>query len=158
MRMSWTAVGFMFVCCFGHSQAAQDSPSGDRRASATTHRHGHAKKRVGKASVYSHKFDGRKTADGTRLEAESNTAASKTLPLGTTARVKNLENGSSTVVEIKDRGPHVKGRIVDVSPKSARELGIDKNGVAPVEVTPLQIPSKDQSKDEAQKTANKKGS
>src|ERR1700756_5604215 len=63
--------------------------------------------RVGKASFYSSKFNGRKMADGTRMDPRSDSAASKTLPLGTTAKVTNLETGESAVVTIRDRGPHV---------------------------------------------------
>ena len=99
-----------------------------------------AKKQKGKASYYSHRFSGRKMADGTRLDPASNAAASKTLPLGTKARVKNLETGKSAVVEIKDRGPYVKGRIVDVTPKTAQQLGMKEDGVAAVEVQPIAPP------------------
>ena len=98
-------------------------------------------KQVGKASFYADKFAGRKMADGTRMDPSDNNAAHKTLPLGTTARVTNLETGRSAVITIQDRGPFVKGRIVDLSPATAREIGLSKeDGVAPVEVTPLSIP------------------
>jgi len=99
-------------------------------------------KQVGKASFYSDKFASRKMADGTRMDPSDDNAASKTLPLGSTARVTNLETGRSAVVTIQDRGPYVKGRIVDVSPATARELGISKqDGVARVEVVPLSVPA-----------------
>lgn len=98
------------------------------------------KKQRGKASYYSHHLSGRKMADGTRLNPRSNAAASKTLPLGTKARVKNLDNGKSAMVEIKDRGPYVKGRIIDVTPRTAKQLGIEKDGVAPVEVEAVSPP------------------
>lgn len=98
------------------------------------------KPRKGKASYYGKKFHGKKMADGTQLDPNSNAAASKTLPLGTKAKVTNLENGKSEVVEIRDRGPYVDGRIVDVTPKTAEKLGIKKEGVAQVEVKPLEIP------------------
>jgi len=99
------------------------------------------RRRVGKASIYAHRLDGRKMADGTRLDAREDVAASKTLPLGTTARVTNLETGDSTVVTIRDRGPYVKGRIVDLSPAAAAKVGIDRHeGVSTVAVTPLRLP------------------
>lgn len=98
------------------------------------------KARKGKASFYGKKFHGKKMADGTPMNPQSNVAASKTLPLGTKAKVTNLENGKSEVVEIRDRGPYVPGRIVDLSPKTADKLDIKKQGVAPVEVKPLDIP------------------
>ncbi|MFK4446530.1 rare lipoprotein A [Caballeronia udeis] len=98
------------------------------------------KARKGKASYYGQKFYSKKMADGTRMNPQSNVAASKTLPLGTKARVTNLENGNNAVVEIRDRGPYVKDRIVDVSPKTADKLGLKENGTAPVEVKPLEVP------------------
>jgi rare lipoprotein A len=82
-------------------------------------------------------------ADGTPMNPQSNVAASRTLPLGTKAEVTNLENGKSEVVEIRDRGPYVKGRIIDVSPKVADKLDIKEQGVAPVEVAPIEIPGRD---------------
>ena len=99
------------------------------------------KRRVGTASVYSHRFVGRKMADGTRMSAHDDNAASKTLPLGTKARVTNLETGRSATVTIQDRGPYVKGRIVDLSPATAEKIGIEpKDGVARVEVKPISVP------------------
>jgi len=101
-------------------------------------------KQVGKASFYADKFAGRKMADGTRMNPQDDNAASKTLPLGTVARVTNLETGRSAVVTIQDRGPYIKGRVVDLSPATAREIGISKaDGVARVEITPLSIPPAD---------------
>jgi len=101
-------------------------------------------KRRGKASFYAQKFSGRKMADGTAMQLQSNNAASKTLPLGTTAKVTNLETGRSAVVTIRDRGPYIRGRIVDLSPSTAKEIGIDhKKGVAKVEVAPILVPLAD---------------
>jgi rare lipoprotein A len=101
-------------------------------------------KRRGKASFYAHTFAGRKMADGTVMHPQSDNAASKTLPLGTTAKVTNLETGQSAVVTIRDRGPYIRGRIVDLSPATAKEIGIDhKNGVARVEVAPIAVPLPD---------------
>jgi rare lipoprotein A len=105
-------------------------------------RSGHMRR--GKASYYARQFSGRKMADGTTMQPQSNNAASKTLPLGTTAKVTNLETGQSAVVTIRDRGPYIKGRIVDLSPSTAKEIGIDhKNGVAKVEVAPIVVPLPD---------------
>jgi rare lipoprotein A len=97
----------------------------------------------GKASYYGPEFTGRKMANGQRLDPNSNAAASKTLPLGTTAKVTNLQNGKSTVVHVEDRGPYVKGRVVDVTPRAAEQLGIKKTGVAQVEVAPIKVPQPD---------------
>ena len=97
----------------------------------------------GKASYYGKEFFGRTMADGTPMDPDSNIAASRTLPLGTTAKVTNLENGKSAVVEIRDRGPYVEGRIVDLTPKTAEQLDMKKEGVVPVEVVPIEIPQRD---------------
>lgn len=107
----------------------------------TTHAH---RKQKGKASYYSREFTGKTTASGTPMDPDSNMAASKTLPLGTKAKVKNLRTGKTAVVKIKDRGPVPKGRVVDLSPKTAEKLDMKDKGVAPVEVTPLSVPKSDQ--------------
>ena len=88
-------------------------------------------------------------ADGTRLNLNDHVAASRTLPLGTEARVTNLETGQSTQVTIQDRGPYAKGRILDLTPAAAEAIGITrKEGVAKVEVQPLSVPPpKDDRKD-----------
>ncbi|NNM62884.1 MAG: septal ring lytic transglycosylase RlpA family lipoprotein [Steroidobacteraceae bacterium] len=80
-------------------------------------------------------------ADGARMNPHGDNAASKTLPLGTTAVVTDLHTGKSAVVSIKDRGPYVRGRIVDLSPATARKIGITRDeGIAAVKVTPLRVP------------------
>ena len=100
--------------------------------------------RIGKASFYAGKFNGRKMADGSRMDPRDDSAASKTLPLGTTAKVTNLETGESAVVTIRDRGPHVPGRIVDLTPSTAQKVGIDpQQGVSKVAVTPIDVPPAD---------------
>ena len=99
------------------------------------------KKRVGVASVYAHRFSGRTMADGTRMSPHDDNAASRTLPLGTEARVTNLKTGRSATVTIQDRGPYAKGRIVDLSPATAQKIGITREqGVARVEVEPIRLP------------------
>ena len=100
-----------------------------------------AQPRVGKASFYADFFGGRKMADGTPMDLNGDNAASRTLPLGTRARVTNLKTGQSALVTIRDRGPYVHGRIVDLSPATARQIGITpKMGLAMVEVTPIRVP------------------
>lgn len=99
------------------------------------------KSRVGIGSFYAQSFFGKKMADGKKMDPEHDNAASRTLPLGTTAKVTNLETGKSAFVTIHDRGPYVNGRIVDLSPSTAREIGITPNkGIARVEVAPLAVP------------------
>ena len=89
-------------------------------------------------------FAGRKMADGNRMRPTGNNAASLTLPLGTTAQVTNLETGKTAVVTIQDRGPYVDGRIVDLSPATAKQIGLDHHkGVTEVEVAPITVPQPD---------------
>jgi rare lipoprotein A len=97
----------------------------------------------GRASFYARGFAHRRMADGRKLNPNANVAASKTLPLGTTAVVTNLQNGKTATVRVEDRGPFVDGRVVDVSPKVASELDIKKDGVAPVVVKPIAVPQPD---------------
>jgi rare lipoprotein A len=98
-------------------------------------------KRVGKASFYAKRFAGHKMADGALMQPQRDNAASKTLPLGTTAKVTNVTTGKSAVVTIEDRGPYVKDRILDLSPSTAQKIGIDpKEGVAKVSVEPIAVP------------------
>ena len=130
------------ACAFCAPSWAESSTTKDGKPSAgkstSLDRSGKAQK--GKASYYGKEFHGRKMADGTPMDPESNIAASRTLPLGTKAKVTNLENGKSEVVEIRDRGPYVDGRIVDVTPKVAEKLDMKEDGVVTVEVKPIEIP------------------
>ena len=92
----------------------------------------------GKASWYSIRTNrGTKTASGERLDERAATAAHKTLPMGTKVRVTNLKNGNSEVVRINDRGPYIKGRIIDVTIGTAERLGFVRSGVVPVKVEVL---------------------
>jgi len=83
----------------------------------------------GIASIYS----GEKTANGEWAYATRLTAAHKTLPFGTMVKVTHKKTGKSVVVRINDRGPYIKGRIIDLTPAGARALGF--SGLAPVELT-----------------------
>lgn len=91
----------------------------------------------GKASFYSRKFSGRKTASGERLHHDSLTCAHRTYPFGTMLRVYNPANGRSVIVKVTDRGPFVRGRIIDLSWRAAKELDIISAGVAMVIVHKL---------------------
>ena len=90
---------------------------------------------TGHASWYGPGFDGRKTASGERFNRHALTAAHKTLPLHSRVLVTNLANNESIVVEINDRGPFVRGRLIDLSQAAARAIGI--RGVGKVEITAL---------------------
>jgi rare lipoprotein A len=120
-------------------KAVAVAPHEDKTIKAPTDLSGD--KRVGKASVYAKHLAGHKMADGAPLQVQGDNAASKTLPIGTTAKVTNMKTGASAVVTIEDRGPYVKGRILDVSPGTAEKIGIDsKAGVAKVSVEPIAVP------------------
>ncbi|MEE8359710.1 MAG: septal ring lytic transglycosylase RlpA family protein [Candidatus Omnitrophota bacterium] len=93
-------------------------------------RHG----RVGMASWYGDKWRGRKTANGERFDPDKLTAAHRLLPFGTVVMVTNLENGLQVRVVINDRGPHINGRIIDLSRAAARKLGMIEDGLAKVKL------------------------
>jgi rare lipoprotein A len=95
----------------------------------------------GVASWYGPPFHGRQTASGEIYDMEAPTAAHRTLPFGTRVRVHNLETGRSTELRINDRGPFVRGRIIDVSRRGARELGLLGPGIASVRVEILDAPA-----------------
>ena len=86
----------------------------------------------GVASYYSKNWTGRRTANGERLHHDSLTCAHKTYPFGTLLKVTNPANGLSVIVKVTDRGPYARGRVVDLSVRAAKELGIISQGIAPV--------------------------
>lgn len=95
-----------------------------------------AREEHGIASVYATATDGyagKKTANGEIARPGGMTAAHKTLPFNTRVKVTNKKNGKSVVVRINDRGPFVKGRVIDLTPSAATQIGF--NGLAPVVVT-----------------------
>ena len=92
----------------------------------------------GVASWYGSDFHGKRTSCGEPYNMWSDTAAHKTLPLGTSVKVTNLENGRSTILKINDRGPFVGGRIIDLSAKGAQDLGCHAKGLAKVRVEAVQ--------------------
>lgn len=88
----------------------------------------------GTASWYGGFHHGRRTANGERFNMNGMTAAHRSVKLGTVLRVTNLENGRATTVRINDRGPYVKGRIIDLSAAAARDLGMKQDGLARVKL------------------------
>jgi rare lipoprotein A len=96
---------------------------------------------IGEASFYGSGFHGKKTATGEKFDQNDKTAAHPTLPLGTLATVTNLDNGNFVDVKINDRGPYVRGRDIDLSKGAAQELGMTKDGVAPVKIEAKVPPS-----------------
>jgi rare lipoprotein A len=101
---------------------------------------------IGKATYYGGKgLDGNDTANGETFDHRDHTAAaSKAIPLGSTAKVTNLETGKSVNVRITDRGPRVRGKHIDLSRGAAQEIGITrKEGHAPVKVEIIKPPPAD---------------
>ena len=104
-------------------------PSEDTSTLGATH--------IVNSSWYGPGYAGHRTASGQRFDPKQPTAASKTLPLGSTVHVTNPKNGKSTEVKITDRGPAVPSRELDLSASAAQQIGVKKAGVAPVEITPV---------------------
>ena len=88
----------------------------------------------GKASYYSNGLNGRRMSNGERYDRNAFTCAHRTLPFGTRLKITNPRNGKSVIVRVTDRGPFVRGRVVDLSYAAARELGTLASGVAYVKV------------------------
>ena len=97
---------------------------------------------VGIASWYGYGpwHPGRRTASGERLNPQAMTCAHRTLPLGSVVRVTDVRTGKDVVLEVNDRGPYGRGRIVDLSEGAARELGIRKKGVTLVRLEVVSEP------------------
>ncbi len=84
---------------------------------------------TGKASFYADRFQNRKTASGELYKIGRNTAAHRTLPFGSQVRVTNVRNGRSVVVRINDRGPFVRGRVIDLSRSAFASIGDTSAGL-----------------------------
>lgn len=91
----------------------------------------------GTASYYADKFHGRKTANGELYNKDSLTAAHRTIPFGKKVKVTNLDNKETVIVIINDRGPHIKGRIIDLSRKAMEELSGIEKGIIQVKIEVL---------------------
>lgn len=91
----------------------------------------------GKASYYGASHHGKTMANGKKFNRHNLTCAHRTLPFGTKLRVTNLDNGKSVIVEVTDRGPYSKGRVLDLSEKAFSEIASLKKGVTKVEVVEL---------------------
>jgi rare lipoprotein A len=122
----------------GERRAEASAPRAEPRKPGRARPTAHVQR--GRASYYAEGLAGRRMADGGRFDPRSDAAAHRTLPLGSTARVRNLGNGKSATVTVRDRGPRAPGRILDVSPGSAERLGMKEEGVASVEVAPVGAP------------------
>lgn len=133
------------ACAAGFAPVAHaEAPARHRASPAKVQPDLSGDTRIGKASIFAKRFAGRKMADGSKMDPQGDNAASRTLPLGTTAKVTHLETGQSAVITIQDRGPYVKGRIVDLSPSTAQKIGItQRQGVATVQIEPITVPMPD---------------
>lgn len=94
----------------------------------------------GLATYYSDKLQGRKTSFGERYDKRKYTAAHKTLPFNTMAKVTSIDNGKSVIVRINDRGPHGKNRIIDLSKAAANEIDLIRKGLTKVKVEVFEYP------------------
>ena len=101
---------------------------------------------TGKATYYSHRLHGLKMSDGSKYHRDSMTCAHKTYPLGTTLKVRNLNNDKEVYVKVTDRGPFGHRRIIDLSYAAAKELDIVRSGVASVQVEKVEpwVPFRDE--------------
>lgn len=123
MRILWSVLVLAFLTAPAGAAEKKSKPP-----SSTVVEHG-------KGSFYADEFHGRKTASGEKMDQGALTAASKNLPLGTRAKVTNLETGKSVDVEINDRGPYVPGRVIDLSKRAAEKVDLTKeDGVARMKV------------------------
>ncbi len=89
---------------------------------------------IGLASYYGRRFHGRRTANGERFDMYDLTAAHRVLPLGSVIRVTNVSNGRSVRVRVNDRGPYIRGRVIDLSYAAAYRLGMVRSGLARVQI------------------------
>lgn len=115
--------GFLAVCCLLALGGCASLGPGDTN--------------TGKASYYHDRHQGMRTASGEPYNRQALTAAHRTLPFGSQVRVTNLNNSRSVVVRVNDRGPFVRGRIIDVSRAAAERLDMLRAGVVPVRIEVL---------------------
>jgi rare lipoprotein A len=130
-RLSLFAAAALLLVIFG-TGCASTRPSHRSSAAVPT-----GTSQTGTASYYGKQFHGRKTASGERYDMNRLTAAHRTLPFGTTVRVTHLKTGKSVVLRVNDRGPFVRGRIIDLSLAAARRLEMLRSGTAPVRLEVL---------------------
>lgn len=131
------ALAILITGCASSGRSAPDSSPVDRADRRV--RPGRIEK--GQASWYGPNFHGRRTANGELYDMYGVSAAHKTLPFDTEVRVENLANGKKLVVRINDRGPFIRGRIIDLSLGAARKLDMVEAGVVPVRLTVLRAGS-----------------
>jgi rare lipoprotein A len=132
---SWRAVLMIIFVLLGITRNAQQVAA--YQYTSPTRNYALSKppfKQVGKASWYGPGFHGEQTANGEIFNQNKLTAAHRTLPLGTQAKVTNFKNSKSVDVKINDRGPYIGDRVIDLSRAAAKKLGMEKEGIAIVKV------------------------
>lgn len=127
---------FLLLVFFGCTAAPR---YGSGKSTPRKSKKRHAKVITGISSFYAEDFHGKLTANGEVYDMYGLTAAHKTLPLNTIIRVTNLENGKSLILRINDRGPYVKGRILDCSYGAALKLGFVGQGTAKVKIEVIEF-------------------
>lgn len=135
IRRLWLYVLMLFTMVTGIHAQQQKAPSDKTQQKKAPQK---TKQQRGKASFYSRRANGARTSSGIRLNNDSLVCAHRTHPFGTLLLVKNPANGKEVVVKVIDRGPHSRGRVIDLSYEAARQLGIIAAGVAVVEVSVYQ--------------------
>ncbi len=146
MVVFWGALVLLAACSSQRYSPPPPTPPGHPkpyRVNGTWYQpipHARGFEQQGLASWYGRQFHGRRTSNGETYDMYAITAAHKTLPLGTYVRVHNLENGKTLDVRINDRGPFVRGRIIDLSFSAAKALGVVGPGTAKVKITALGAP------------------
>ncbi len=144
MKLLLPLIAFLFVGCVSSSKRVEESEADLKPVSVQN----------GIASFYAGRWIGRKTANGEIYQARDRTAAHRTLPFNTRVRVTDKLTGKSTIVRINNRGPYVKGRVIDLSLRAAREIGLTrKRGLARVK---LEILPKREKQEEPRIAAEKK--
>ncbi|MFO7931500.1 MAG: septal ring lytic transglycosylase RlpA family protein [Thermodesulfobacteriota bacterium] len=143
-----TAAAFMIAAALVFSGCSTSPPPKDTSAKTKSYRingqwyhpieDSDGFRESGLASWYGNPFHGRKTANGETYNMHAKTAAHKILPMDTFVLVKNKDNGKETVVRINDRGPFVRGRVIDLSYRAAREIDMTGPGTARVEVIAME--------------------
>ena len=125
--LNWTAALLLIAVVAGCTSQPQRTPTSPQSQTPPTS----ASEQLGsgKASFYGSQHHNKQTANGERFDQGSLTAAHRTLPFGTKVRVTNTRNGKSVVVRINDRGPFVRGRIIDLSKAAFERIGTTRSGV-----------------------------
>ncbi|WP_293144153.1 septal ring lytic transglycosylase RlpA family protein [Moritella sp.] len=136
LSLIFTIVVFsMLTACSSRSTSTSASTNGSPKIIAYSRSHD----LVGQASWYGKRFHGKLTASGETYNMRAYTAAHKTLPFGTVVRVINTANNKSVDVKINDRGPFVRGRVIDLSQKAFENIGSTNQGVVPVRLKLTQL-------------------